>query len=207
MKSDADKPIDRLLIDITLTLIDEHKGLRGVTLREITRRAGCKHTNLYNYFNSFEDLLWSSLAEAVNQNVNFTNQRMMGSCEPNQLLVEFTESQVEFAVEHPGLYHFIWLDSLNGTPSDDISKVIHSPSQYFYEFIKTTIAADISDREIKQIADITLGYLHGGICKLINGRFFEKTKEEYCHYIVENTTRILTSLIPGDQVIKGGQIR
>ncbi|MCX7710222.1 MAG: TetR/AcrR family transcriptional regulator [Clostridia bacterium] len=207
MKRIVEKPTDKLLIEITLTLIDEHRGVRGVTLREITRKAGCKHTNVYNYFESFEELLWSSLAEVVNQNMEFTNQRMCECIEQEKLLIKFTESQIEFAASHPGLYQFMWVESLSGTPPAAVRKVIHSPYLHFFELMKKTIAIDICDREIQQIADIIHGYMHGEICKLINGRYFGKTKESYSQYIVENVIRIFSSLIPKNQNINGGQVK
>jgi len=200
MRRIDEKQRDKLLIEKTLTLIDEHNGLRGVTLREITRKAGCKHTNLYNYFDSFEDLLWSSLAEVVKQNMDFTNQRMNGCIEQEQLLVKFTESQVEFAANHPGLYHFMWEESLIGEPPTAISEVIHSPNLHFFELMKKIISVDICDKDIQQVADIVHGYLHGEICKFINDRYFGKTKEDYKHYIIDNVIRIFSSLVPENKI-------
>lgn len=193
MERVSEKPMDKLLIEKTLVLIDEHRGLRGVTLREITKEAGCKHTNVYNYFDSFEDLLWSSLAEVIKQNIEFTNQKMMEYREPEQLLIKFTEGQVEFAVEHPGLYHFMWLESLKGIPPAAVREVIQSPYSCFLDFVKN-IAVDRTDMEIQQIADIIHGYMHGEICKFISGRYFKKSEEDCCNYIVNNVIRIFISL-------------
>lgn len=55
-----------------LELLDEEHTPRSVNLRQISRRIGCAHTNAYNYFDSFESLLWHSLAEII--------QKMIASC-------------------------------------------------------------------------------------------------------------------------------
>lgn len=205
MKRDTDTPIDRLLIDITLDLIDEHKGLRGVTLREITKKAGCRHTNVYNYFGSFEDLLWSSLAETIRRNMEYTDHRLQEARGKESLLGAFVESQVEFAMDHPGLYHFMWLESLKGTPSASTFKVIHTPYDEFSGFISEITGTGASDTEIRQIADIIHSYMHGEICKMIKGRIFEKTEEDNSSYIVENVIKIHAVLTNDCKDQKGGK--
>ena len=45
------------IVDHALALIAEKGTSRDVNLREISRRVGCAHTNIYNYFASLQDLL------------------------------------------------------------------------------------------------------------------------------------------------------
>ncbi len=51
------------IIDTTLELLKDKSDIRTINLREIARVLGCAHTNLYNYFPSFQDLLWEAHME------------------------------------------------------------------------------------------------------------------------------------------------
>jgi len=55
------------IIETALDLLKDKSDIRSVNLREIARVLGCAHTNLYNYFPSFNDLLWEAHMEIENQ--------------------------------------------------------------------------------------------------------------------------------------------
>ena len=46
-------------VEATPVLIAERGGSKGVNRREISKRIGCAHTNVFHYFARFEDLLWA----------------------------------------------------------------------------------------------------------------------------------------------------
>ena len=46
------------VVETTLKLIKDSENIRSVNLRGVAREIGCAHTNLYNYFSSFDELLW-----------------------------------------------------------------------------------------------------------------------------------------------------
>ena len=59
------RPTADRFVDTTLELIAEQGGSQGVNLREVARRIGCAHTNVYNYFDSYDDLLWSAFRRVL----------------------------------------------------------------------------------------------------------------------------------------------
>ena len=57
------KPISReQIIDSALELLRNRRDVQSLNLREIARALGCAHTNLYNYFSSYPQLLWEAHA-------------------------------------------------------------------------------------------------------------------------------------------------
>ena len=46
-----------LIVETALALINEEGSSSKVNLREIARRLGCAHTNIYNYYPSLDELL------------------------------------------------------------------------------------------------------------------------------------------------------
>lgn len=87
-------------IDAVLSMLDEGMSLRELNLRKVAKQVGCAHTNAYNYFTSYEELLWWSLKGAL--------ERMTAMVDPEH--GGLTEAYVEFALDHPAWYRLIWLE-------------------------------------------------------------------------------------------------
>jgi AcrR family transcriptional regulator len=160
----------RRLAELTLSLIERTGGLRQVNLREVARLANCSHTNVYNYFGSFEDLLWATLDLAIERLVAHTESAMEGQTRPEGMFRVFIDSQVEFALSHPGCYRFIWLEGLSGTPPAQVAERIQRTSRLFAETVRNTVAPTAKPATVERAARIIHGYLHGEICKLICAR-------------------------------------
>ena len=187
-------PTSERLIEITLQLIDENDGLRGVNLRQIARLAGCAHTNVYNYFQNFEGLLWAALERVLKRWVQYTEERKQGSpdLEPETFLANFTASQIDFALEHSGWYRFIWLEPLSGSPPPQVMEVLQNMQADFLEILSTLSGNTLDHEYMDRVATIIHGYLHGEICKVINGR--ASRREKYRSNIITNTQTLLKLL-------------
>lgn len=127
-----------------LTLIDNGLGFRDLNLRRVARQVGCAHTNAYNYFSSWEELLWFSLEGAMEGLLcsaglphnpgSLSNPELLnhirsfpGPGEKGNLF----EVYVDFAYRHPGWYRLIWLDPMGGKPPEEILSLLHVPSRLF----------------------------------------------------------------------------
>ena len=67
-------------IDETLELIAEKGGSQEVNLREIARRIGCAHTNAYNYFVSFDELLWAAFRRGLKRYGEYLVHDLCSGC-------------------------------------------------------------------------------------------------------------------------------
>ena len=158
------------LVELTLALIERRGGLRDVNLREVARHARCSHANVYNYFDSFADLLWATLDLAIARLIAHTENAMRARPRPREVFRVFIESQIDFALEHPGIYRFIWLDTLSGVPPAYVAERIRRTPILFATTLRESLVPKASVAAATRATRMVHGYLHGEICKLICAR-------------------------------------
>jgi AcrR family transcriptional regulator len=134
----------RRLVELTLALIERRGGLRDVNLREVARHAKCSHANVYNYFDSFADLLWATLDLAIARLIAHTEAAMRARPRSREVFRVFIESQIDFALEHPGIYRFIWLDTLSGVPPAYVAERIRYTPILFATTLRESLAPKAS---------------------------------------------------------------
>ncbi len=146
-------------VDAVLEMLDEGTGIRELNLRAVAKRVGCAHTNAYNYFASFEELLWWSLRGALERMVGFTDP------ETEDLIAGY----IAFALEHPTWYRLIWLDPLGGEPPVAVREFLPVPAGTFERWVAEhlgggrTVGLELATR-------ILHGYLHGELAAIVSGR-------------------------------------
>lgn len=186
----------RSLSEAALALIDEAEGCRGVTLRAIAARAGCAHTNVYNYFSSLESLFWESLLEAQRRSMEFIGphvaQAVPGSPEVFGALVS---ARIEFALTHPGWYRLIWLEPISkDVPPELVPRLRRPREEVSAQMIRPLLGAGVSQDEARRITDMLHSYVHGEICKLITRRNLADQEPATPRRIVENALLLLRLL-------------
>lgn len=159
-------------VEAAIELIAENGGSIGVNLRSISRRVGCAHTNAYNYFTDFSDLLWSAYRRAIDE---------YGYYLTNKLSTEKTDFEYfrtvifrlsSFPRDNPGLHRFISTDPLDieHIPSDVLDEVARL-KEWYVEVIRVAAGDGADNAEVKRISDIILAYISGESTDLVNGRF------------------------------------
>jgi len=193
-KNRINKITPDLLLDLTLEMIDEHQSSKGVNLREIAKRAGCAHTNIYNYFKNLEELIWHALAKAYKLLGQYTIKKIGPEYNPSQFFVKLIESQIDFALEHPGLHRFMWLEPAPGSPPKSVMKYWNKFLQDFVLMIFALSDKKLSQNQCESIAEIILGYIHGEIPNLL--QIIKKGRENNRREkIKKNAQTLLYSLI------------
>lgn len=193
MKNDNTKINKKIILEKTLALIDERKGIKDVTLRDIAKKVGCAHTNLYNYFESLDDIFWEALGDVLNKMMEFSVEGLDNKKDTEEGLNMILSRLIDFSVNHPGWYRLIWLDSLSGTPSLEIMEILKTPSVRFEGFIKAAIGETKQERA-SSIANIMLCYLHGELCIWLNDRSLADDKENAKQRILLNLQKIYRQL-------------
>jgi AcrR family transcriptional regulator len=181
----------RRLIDATLQLIEENGGLNNVNLRQIARRANCAHTNIYNYYQNFEGLLWDVIARIGELWLEICTVNFRPGMPIEELVCQFAEIQFDFAIAHPGWYRCLWSEPLSGKPPMEIieerRKQRYSISLYITQASLGMIDKDQADR----LFVILFSYLHGAISMLIDGRIYKAFPQEHKDLILTNTRFLL----------------
>ncbi len=182
-----------LLLRLTLEMIDEHHSSKGVNLREIAKRAGCAHTNIYNYFKNLEELIWYALAHSYKFLAQYIMKKIGTEYNASQFFAKLIESQIDFALEHPGLYRFMWLEPAPGTPPKSVMKYWNKFIDDFVLMIFALSDKKLNHEKCEIIAEIIMGYIHGEISDMIQLPKKKNTKEK--ERITKNAQILLEALI------------
>lgn len=178
MKTNKSHISKEVILETTLCLIDENGGIKNVTLRDIAKKLGCAHTNLYNYFNSLDEIFWDSLGLVLLKMIEYVDANLDTETDPEENFYLVLSNIIDFSMDHPGWYKLIWFESISGKPSDEVIKILRKPGEGFtYGLIKAS-SNQLSEEKANQIGDILHGYLHGELCKWINNRRFINSREE-----------------------------
>jgi len=191
----APASLQKRLVDITLRLIEQNNGCRGVNLRQIAAKARCAHTNVYNYFNSLEELFWAALDVALERLINHTLTSLQSPAGKSAPLRHFIESQLDYSLAHPAHYRLFWLEPLSGKPSLQVMKRLEEMRAFWAHLIATDIIANtktvLTDADLIWAGQLIHGYFHGELCKLVGRKEFITTSTDVRERIVGNTLSLV----------------
>ena len=181
------------LVDATVDLIAERGGSQDVNLREIARRVGCAHTNVYNYFTSFDDLLWAAFRRTLRRYA----ERIVDGLDDSMTQLEYFRRLVTnlatFPQENPGLYRFIGSDPIDvDAIPEDILATVSRVKDWLFEAFVAVSGSRIGPHEAQDFCNITYGYIDGETFNYINGRVVPG--EDIPGRIVKNSVRLFTVL-------------
>ncbi len=162
-----DSPGKDSFIKAVLSMLDEGTNLREINLRKVARRVGCAHTNAYNYFASYEELLWWSLKAAL--------EILTSSVDPET--GDIPETYVRFALEHPAWYRLIWLEPLSGDPPAEVADYLPVPAELYTRWLKGRFGESLTGKELELRGRVLHGYLHGELSAITAGRVSGSNKE------------------------------
>lgn len=183
------------ILDVTVRLIDEKNGLHQVNLRQIAQVAGCAHTNVYNYFENFEGLLWAAFARILDLWWRYVQDHFHADLPESERLLDFTAAHIDFALEHAGWYRCIWLDPLFGKAPSEIMTRLHSLRNQFIDLMMQASGKPLTVEQANQFEVVLHGYLHGEICKLVTGRISGSHQQAYRTQILSNVQHLFQLLI------------
>lgn len=166
-----------IILETTLKLIDENGSINRVTLRDIGKRLGCAHTNLYNYFKGLDDILWEALGQALLKMIDYCGGNLEEKSSEEDLYLLLSKL-IDYSMDHPGLYRLIWIDNLKGSPSPHVINLLERPSILFNSLLKKSTSNKLSKEKLILTGEIMHSYLHGELCKWINNRSVITNREE-----------------------------
>lgn len=195
MQTNKNHVTNEIILETTLHLINEKEGIKDVTLRDIAKEIGCAHTNLYNYFSSLDDIFWETLAQVLLKMIDYADVDLDTEADPEENLYLVLSNIIDFAMDHPGWYKLMWLESLGGEPSEEVKKILTKPGKDFTNKLIKANNNRLSEEEANTIGDILHGYLRGELCKWINHRRFINSRKETKIKILSNLKCIYKLMI------------
>jgi len=189
-------------IATALELIAEEGGSLNVNLRQISRRMGCAHTNLYNYYGSYQDLLWDAYRGALRTYGERLILDLDTNLAPESYLRRTIANLAAFPEENPGLYRFIGSDPMatQDIPGDILAVVV-GMKRWLASVFEAAAGPRLDAEEAQAAADIVLAYIDGETLNLINGRVVPG--EDVHGRIVTNAIRLFELLAADGQSVSG----
>ena len=187
------KPTADRFIDTTLELIAEKGGSQEVNLREIARRVGCAHTNVYNYFANLDDLMWAAFRRELKHYGGYLIRNLDDSLSPDEFIHRLITNLASYPQENPGGYRFIASDPIDlETIPEDILVSVSGMKDWLFDVLETVHAPGLDREDAARISNIVLAYIDGETLNLINGRVVPG--EDVKGRVVENSLRLIADL-------------
>jgi AcrR family transcriptional regulator len=185
-------PTAERFVEETLSLIAERGGSHGVNLREVSRRVGCAHTNVYNYYASFDDLLWAAFRRTLRIYGEYLVNDLHDSLQPLEYFRRLVSNLVAFPLQNPGLYRFIASDPIDVEQIPrDVLETVSRMKRWLFETLEAC-AAGVGASEAEESGNIILAYIDGETLNLINGRVI--AGEDVRGRVVDNALRLFALL-------------
>lgn len=191
------------IIQTVLDLLKDQSDIRNVNLREIARVLGCAHTNLYNYFPSFNDLLWEVHMEIENQFIKKISLEIERVQDDKLKLYQFFFTLSELYLDHKGWFRLAWLDYFDdGQPEKDkiaTEQIVNTMVEMLAN-IWLAIYPNAPTRErLHSILHDVHCYIVGEVSNFINGRGLIQDKEMLKRHIAKTAVTFFILVLKGEE--------
>lgn len=153
-----------------LELIDARGGSHGVNLREVARALGFSHTNAYNWFANREALLADAQLFVLEQQVTLAEEVAAGRGSAMARLDRLVERELDFALEHPGWYRFLWLEPLGEPPSPEVEALLLRAGATLTSLVREASPRRLTATQARRLSEDLHIFVHGAFCKAIAER-------------------------------------
>lgn len=184
------------IIETALDLMKDRSDIRSINLREVARALGCAHTNLYNYFLSFNDLLWEAHIVIQKKIISELYMRLSNMQDNSLKLQCFFSTLAGQYLEHRGWFRLAWLDYIDDVrPDKDIIATEETVSS-MVEVLKNIwegTCHEVLDREkIYWVLHNIHCYIIGEVSNYFNGRRLISSEEELKNHIANTALMMFT---------------
>ena len=190
------------IVETALELMRDKKDLRGLNLREIARTLGCAHTNLYNYFPSYNDLLWETHATLQEIFMDMLMKKLVAANTAEMRLAYFFEAFVDTYMDNKGWFRLAWHESVGGErPGRDIeaTEATNEALNKRLSGIWKEIYGDYPNADTtKRVLHNTHCYIVGEISNFILGRGLIENETELRAYIIHEAICMFKMCILGE---------
>ncbi|MCC5468659.1 TetR/AcrR family transcriptional regulator [Pelosinus baikalensis] len=184
------------IVDTALELMRNKNDIRGLNLREIARTLGCAHTNLYNYFPSYTDLLWETHTALQEIFMEMLKERIMNAKTADLKLRYFFDTFVDIYLTNKGWFRLAWLEYIGeNRPERDAVVTEHTfteLTQYISDIWQELHGNPPDKDQTGRVLHNTHCYIVGEISNYVSGRGLIENEAELKGYIVDQAVNILT---------------
>ena len=187
------------IVETALGLMANKNDLHGLNLREIARELGCAHTNLYNYFASYNDLLWETRAALQEIFTSTLKDKLAGADTTELRLICLFETFIDMYIDKTGWFRLAWHQHISSErPARDIEATETTNeilNNYAIEICKEFSGNNVDEGQVKQVLHNTRCYISGEISNYLSGRSEIQSEEAIkAHVSYEALNMFLTCL-------------
>ncbi|MBN1463896.1 MAG: TetR/AcrR family transcriptional regulator, partial [Paludibacteraceae bacterium] len=104
------------------------EGIKSLTVRNISDRAGYSYATLYNYFKDINELIFLCVNDFYGECENFVANQTAGISEPKEKLTAKIKSYINYFVEYPDIFDLFFLTKVGdfGGKTETITIITHS---------------------------------------------------------------------------------
>lgn len=176
-----------------MSLVEEKKDLRKVSLREVARQCGCSATNIYNYFQDLEELYSYVAFTIYRDSLILPLKEVSGKRDSRGYIEEFCRVQIDFAQNNPAWYRYIFMEENISLHQKEAGEAIKQGRIVLAEAIKDYTGKDVTVDAAGRVGDILYRYLKGAIGQFIsNIRIYGNLQDHResimkdCFFIIDN---------------------
>lgn len=189
------------IISTALDLMHDKNELHTVNMREIARTLGCAHTNIYNYFPTYSDLLWETHTALLAVFMNILSERLAVTATAELKFKCFFDTLVGVYLDNKGWFRLTWTEYIDHErPQDNIDAAVKtrlSLNRYIAEIWEEMTGNTPDDKVTARVVHNTHCYIVGEISNYISGRGLIENEAELKAYIAEEAMNILTLCLKG----------
>jgi AcrR family transcriptional regulator len=175
---------------------------RGLNLREIARTLGCAHTNIYNYFPSYSDLLWETHAALQEMFMEILSKKLKAADNAELRLNFFFEVFVDMYLDNKGWFRLAWQEYIGDErPYRDVEateKTNRELNKNIAEIWKELSGEYPDAARTKRVLHNTHCYIVGEISNYLLGRGLIENEAELKAYITREAIRMFRLCLVGE---------
>lgn len=187
------------VIETSALLMKDSNDLNSVNLREIARTLDCAHTNLYNYFTSYNDLLWETHTKVLSIMLNIMTEKLNTASTDDEKLIVFFSSFVDIYLDNKGWFRLIWQKFIEGERPQSNIDATEEANRVIVNYISAIwinlYGKHIEVEKIGRVMHNTHCYIVGEVSNYLLGRGLIKDEQELRSYIANEAIRMFSSCL------------
>lgn len=184
-----------MILEAALRLILDQGGSVSLTIRDIARKLGCTHPNIYNYYDSMSELRWDCLLWALQDMLESNGSMSQLQGDSDTQFCMFIETLYDYFLARPGFYRLIWFDPMgSGIPERALEK-LQAPSLRLRDFCLRLYPQIGNPQDAERTMLLVHRYFHGEMATWISGRITEADSETVKQRIIQNCLWLVKSYL------------
>lgn len=187
------------VVETTLKLIKDSENIRSVNLRGVAREIGCAHTNLYNYFSSFDELLWCAHIRILEIFLEEFREKILKTNDNELKLNYFYAHFADFYLENKGWLRLAWFEVLEGNRPKEDRIAIRETIDALVEIVEgiwLSIYKLVPSKEkIEMVIHDVQCYIYGEVSIYIAKRGLIQEEDIFKKYVVKQSVKITRLLL------------